>query len=118
MAPGSEMKARSGEKEGLVTHPKGLSDVSATISSRSQPRMRYRLITITVLCQLGCGRPEWTRYECSHGSVAKTTKALFLQKYNNQNPLETKITNSRYNETLRLARENLNSIEWARGNIE
>src|SRR5205085_8033387 len=31
MAPGREMKARSGEKEGLVTHPKGLSDVSATI---------------------------------------------------------------------------------------
>src|SRR5205085_5765715 len=34
MAPGREMKARSGEKEGLVTHPKGLSDVSAIISSQ------------------------------------------------------------------------------------
>ena len=34
MAPGREMKARSGEKEGLVTHPKGLSDVSAIVSSQ------------------------------------------------------------------------------------
>src|SRR5205085_2132197 len=85
MGPGREMKARSGEKEALITHPKRLPDVSAIISSRPQPRMRYRLITITVLCQLWCGRPDWTRYECSHGSVAKTTKALFLQKYNPQN---------------------------------
>src|SRR6266581_2759244 len=100
MGPGREMKARSGEKEALITHPKRLPDVSAIISSRSQPRMRYRLITITVLCQLWCGRPEWTRYECSHGSVAKTKKALFLQKYNKTfQPKRIKLT-SRYNETL------------------